>query len=76
MEKIHQLSTVDSTEYVKLGQVRGQRSLTCHLAQTADEESLVVSHVEWDTVTQCLLLVVFDLVLWISVRHAQKILLQ
>lgn len=55
---------------------RGQRALTRHLSETADEEGLVVGHVERDAVAQCLLLVVFDVMLCISISHTQQVLLQ
>lgn len=52
------------------------QELTCHLPEAADEEGLVVIHVERDAVTQRLVLGVFDAVFGIGVGHTEQVLLQ
>lgn len=46
----------------------GTSGLTCHLAQAADEQRLVVALGKGDAVTQSVLMVVLDLMFSVSVR--------
>lgn len=55
---------------------RGSSGLTCHLAQAADEQRLVVTLCKRDAVTQSILMVVLDLMFSVSIRYTQQVLLQ
>lgn len=54
----------------------GSSGLTCHLAQAADEQRLVVALGKRDAVTQSILMVVLDLMFSVSIRDTQQVLLQ
>lgn len=54
----------------------GLPGLTCHLAQAADEQRLVVALCKRDAVTQSVLMVVLDLMFSVSICYTQQVLLQ
>lgn len=54
----------------------GLSGLTCHFAQAADEQRLVVALCKRDAVTQSILMVVLDLMFSVSTRYTQQVLLQ